>query len=198
MKEDILEQIVDDYLNLKGYFTMANVRFMPAKTADGHDPQQDSVPSDIDIVGINPKIEGPSRVVAVSCKSWQDGFWPKWEIEKIRSNGSHAGRERWRSYRELARDKWAVAFKDKIEAITGQREFEYWTVCLFVGASEIEHIPFWTQDPEFRNRLTPHLHIKTLHDLFRDIYVSLGTTPAGSEVGRLIQVMKAAKIRVEP
>ena len=29
MKEDILEQIVDDYLQFKGYFTTHNVRFKP-------------------------------------------------------------------------------------------------------------------------------------------------------------------------
>jgi hypothetical protein len=56
----------------------------------------------------------------------------------------------------------------------------------------------FANDAEFRNRLTPQISIKTLHDLFREIYVTLGTTPAGSEVGRLIQVMKAAKIRVDP
>jgi hypothetical protein len=29
MKEDVLEQIVDDYLQFKGYFTTHNVRFKP-------------------------------------------------------------------------------------------------------------------------------------------------------------------------
>lgn len=197
MKEDILEQVVDEYLNLKGYFTMANVRFMPAKKCEGFDPQQDSVPSDIDIVGINPRVEGPSKVIAVSCKSWQDGFWPQWEMNKIKNNGSYAGRERWRAFRELSRDKWAKAFRDKIETLTGEREFEYWTACLFVAPQQAAATHLWEQDEEFRRRLTPHIRIKTLHDFFREIYLALGTTPAGSEVGRLIQVMKAAKIKVE-
>ena len=30
MKEDVLEQIVEDYLQFKGYFTAHNVRFRPA------------------------------------------------------------------------------------------------------------------------------------------------------------------------
>ncbi len=30
MKEDVLEQIVDDYLQLNGYFTVHNVRFKPS------------------------------------------------------------------------------------------------------------------------------------------------------------------------
>ena len=29
MKEDVLEQIVDDYLQMQGYFTTHNVRFNP-------------------------------------------------------------------------------------------------------------------------------------------------------------------------
>jgi hypothetical protein len=29
MKEDILEQLVDDYLRFKGFFTMHNVKFQP-------------------------------------------------------------------------------------------------------------------------------------------------------------------------
>jgi len=29
MKEDVLEQVVDDYLKFKGYFTTHNVRFGP-------------------------------------------------------------------------------------------------------------------------------------------------------------------------
>jgi hypothetical protein len=31
VKKDVLEQIVDDYLQLKGYFTTHNVRFGPRK-----------------------------------------------------------------------------------------------------------------------------------------------------------------------
>lgn len=30
MKEDVLEQIVDDYLQFNGYFTTHNVRFRPS------------------------------------------------------------------------------------------------------------------------------------------------------------------------
>jgi hypothetical protein len=31
MKEDVLEQIVDDYLQMQGYFTTHNVRFNPPR-----------------------------------------------------------------------------------------------------------------------------------------------------------------------
>jgi hypothetical protein len=86
MKEDILEQIVDEYLNLKGYFTVANVRYKPLPTDPGYDKQQDSVASDIDIIGYHPSLSGAKKVVVVACKSWQDGFWAGWEWDYIRSS----------------------------------------------------------------------------------------------------------------
>ena len=76
MKEDILEQLVDDYLQAKGYFTRHNVKFKPSSIADGYDAKKDRVDSDIDVVGFNPLCEGPDRVWVVSCKSWQTGFNP--------------------------------------------------------------------------------------------------------------------------
>jgi len=197
MKEDILEQIADDYLNLQGYFTLANVRYAPAQTDPEFNPQQDCITSDIDLIGINPLITGPSRVVAVSCKSWQDGFWPRWELGYIAKQKSFAGRKRWRTFRELANDKWARAFRAKIKQLTGQEEFEYWTVCLFVAEQAPDAAAVWTENAAFRKRLTPHLRLVTLHEIFREIYTRMTTTPASSEIGRLIQVMKAAKVKIE-
>ena len=55
MKEDVLEQIVDDYLQLKGYFTTHNVRFSPRKGHPDYDSRQDSVSSDIDVATPEPE-----------------------------------------------------------------------------------------------------------------------------------------------
>jgi hypothetical protein len=74
MKEDVLEQIVDDYLQFEGYFTIHNVRFRPRPDDPEYRAADDSVPSDVDVVGYHPTKEGRSRVVVVSCKSWQGGF----------------------------------------------------------------------------------------------------------------------------
>src|SRR5580692_7882821 len=76
MKEDILEQLVDDYLQAKGYFTMHNIKFRPVSTAVGFVANDDRVNSDVDVVGFNPRLEEPNRVWVVSCKSWQAGFKP--------------------------------------------------------------------------------------------------------------------------
>ena len=51
MKEDVLEQIVDDYLQFKGYFTTHNVRFKPRRDHSGYVTREDSVHSDVDVVG---------------------------------------------------------------------------------------------------------------------------------------------------
>ncbi|MEZ5077932.1 MAG: hypothetical protein R2725_10855 [Solirubrobacterales bacterium] len=43
MKEDVLEQIVDDYPMSEGYLTSHDLRFKPNPQEDGFDPQRDSV-----------------------------------------------------------------------------------------------------------------------------------------------------------
>jgi hypothetical protein len=95
MKEDILEQIAADYLNLHGYFTQTNIKFRPSKKDADWEGRKDGVFSDIDVVGFNPLLSIPKRVVAISCKSWQDGFWAKWEIDNIADHTKRiSGRER--------------------------------------------------------------------------------------------------------
>ncbi|MGH9153695.1 MAG: hypothetical protein ACRD03_15140 [Acidimicrobiales bacterium] len=66
MKEDVLEQVVDDCLQLMGYFTIHNVRFKPALDHPEHVSNKDSVPSDVDVVGFNPALPPPRRVMVVS------------------------------------------------------------------------------------------------------------------------------------
>ena len=74
MKEDILEQLVDEYLMHKGYFTMHNVKFKPPTDDPEFDRAADSVASDIDVIAYHPCKRGKDRVVVVSYKSWQGGF----------------------------------------------------------------------------------------------------------------------------
>lgn len=191
MKEDILEQIAADYLNLSGYFIRTNIKYRPSETDPEWDGRQDGVPSDIDVIGFNPLMLPPRRVVAISCKSWQSGFWAQWEIDAIADRSRKvSGRERWKAYRELASPKWARAFRNKILELTGESEFEYWIVCTRFCDPENEKA--WTLNAEFRRNLTPHLRIVSLDTIFRDTVRQTGTTPANSELGRLIQLLKVA------
>ncbi|MGD0183614.1 MAG: hypothetical protein ABSC25_00005, partial [Roseiarcus sp.] len=49
MKEDILEQIVEDYIQSQGYFTRHNVKFLPRKDHPQFNAKDDSNDSDIDV-----------------------------------------------------------------------------------------------------------------------------------------------------
>ncbi len=191
MKEDILEQITADYLNLTGYFTSTNIKYRPSRTDTEWNGREDGVHSDIDVVGYNPTLSPPKRVVAVSCKSWQTGFWVEWELNAITDRSRMvSGRERWRSYRELASPKWARAFRSKIKELTGESRFEHWIVCTQFGDPENERT--WIKNPEFRKNLTPYLRIVPLDTIFQETKKQISTTPANSELGRLIQLLKVA------
>ena len=101
MKEDVLEQIVDDYLKFSGYFTVHNVGFKPAGDDPEYEAAKDRVPSDVDVVGFHPRKEGLDRVVVVSCKSWQVGFDADYRLALLREGKKIAGRYAWQSFREL-------------------------------------------------------------------------------------------------
>ena len=64
MKEDVLEQIVDDYLQMEGYFTIHNMKFKPSPSHADFNGRLDSVASDVDVVGYHPRRRGHERVVA--------------------------------------------------------------------------------------------------------------------------------------
>lgn len=188
MKEDILEQLTQGYLESLGYFTMLNVKFKPG----GEDPEfvqnQDSVHSDIDILAINPLCQDHRRVIAVSCKSWQTGFHPESEIRAIQSNKQVSGREAWRRFRELTKDKWARAFKERIQALTGHAEFVHMTAVTICKGNKKS----WTENDEFRGRLTPHIEIIELNDMLSSIVKDLNGTVASSDLGRMLQLLKAS------
>jgi hypothetical protein len=63
MKEDVLEQVVEDYLQLKGYFTVHNIPFKPDKAHAEYVSRTDSVASDIDVVGYCPRVSGARKVI---------------------------------------------------------------------------------------------------------------------------------------
>src|SRR5580693_8999787 len=106
-KEDILEQIVEEYLVHKGYFVQHNIKFLPRKDHPEFILNQDSNHSDIDVIGYHPMIEGDRKVVVVSCKSWQSGFNPAGEIRAIEGEKIRRGRQAWQSFRELTAPKWS-------------------------------------------------------------------------------------------
>ncbi|GLO62929.1 hypothetical protein MACH09_34370 [Vibrio sp. MACH09] len=188
MKEDILEQLVDDYLQHKGYFTRHNIKFKPRLDHPDYVKNLDSNHSDIDVLAINPLASGPEKVIAVSCKSWQKGFNPQQKITQIEENKTVSGRAAWKGFRELTEPKWSEAFKKAVYDITGSKQFTYVTaVTLLKGDRTV-----WEQYPKFLNSIGGPIKVLTFSDILDKLYPSLGTTMASSEIGRLLQLVKAS------
>ena len=97
-KEDILEQIVEEYLAHKGYFVRHNIKFPPLKNHPEFKSKDDSNHSDIDVLGFHPSLTGPNKVMAVSCKSWQGGFRPNYWLTAIKENKTVNGRPAWKTF----------------------------------------------------------------------------------------------------
>ena len=191
-KEDILEQLVEEFLLHKGYFVRHNVKFLPRKDHPDFISNQDSNHSDIDVIGYHPMLNGAERVWAVSCKSWQGGFEPAAELRNIREKRVVRGRDAWKGFRELVVPKWSEAFVEAVEAATGQKEFIYvLAVTKVVGEKSV-----WEANEDFARALHGNpIRVVELKDLLRAIYPALNTTLAGTEVGRMLQLFKATGIK---
>lgn len=188
MKEDILEQLVDDYLLSNGYFTRHNVKFKPRADHPDFVTKDDSNHSDIDVLGYHPLLTGTDRVVAVSCKSWQGGFNVEAGLRDIASNRKRAGRLAWKFFRELVRPKWSEAFHAAIERETGSSEFTY----VIAVTRLIGKAASWETDPSFLQAMKQNpIRIWTLGDMLEELYPKLGTTVASSQLGRTLQLIKA-------
>lgn len=189
MKEDILEQLVDDYLLAKGYFTRHNVKFKPRTDHPEFISRDDSNHSDIDVLGYHPLLSGADKVIAVSCKSWQGGFDVAAGLRDIDSNRRVSGREAWKRFRELVRPKWSEAFLAAIEEETGLTEFTYVTAVTALKGDR----SLWENDPRFREAMRNNpVRIWTLTDMLTDLFPTLGTTVASSQLGRTLQLIKAS------
>jgi hypothetical protein len=191
VKEDVLEQVVDDYLNFRGYLTTHNVRFRPATSAPGYQAQQDSVHSDVDVVGYHPLKQGTDRVIVVSCKAWQGGFRADAKLAELRGEKKNPKRATWRLFRELWNPKWSTAFVDAIEALTGTRRFSYRiAVTRLVGNGDA-----WKDEPQIQKNLPGcTFGFLTLEEMWGTMLTELTTTPAPSEIGRLAQLLIAAEL----
>ncbi|WP_273183960.1 hypothetical protein [Hyphomonas adhaerens] len=192
-KEDILEQIVEEYLIHQGYFVQHNLKFLPRNDHPDYEKKKDSNHSDIDVVGFHPTKNGAEKVIVVSCKSWQAGFKPSQELKAIEGNRIKRGREAWQAFRELTKPKWSEAFCDAIYEATGQREFTYiLAVTKVVGDPVV-----WESHAPFKEAINGNpIRILTFLDMVLDIQQKLTTTLAATEVGRMLQLFQAAGITI--
>lgn len=190
MIDDILEQIAEDYFRNRGYFTQHNVKYKPSEKGAKY-----AVYSDVDVVGIHPRKSGKKRVVVVSCKSWQGGLNIEKDLEILgkKPNKIIAGREHWKRFREVADKIWADALKKKVYKLTGQKEFEFYLVVTKYKGNKQE----WENFPQFKKNLSGcEIKLIDMKTMVLDTYKSLSTTPGHSELGRLLQLIKADKGKI--
>ena len=189
MKEDVLEQIVDDYLKFNGYFTTHNVGFRPRADHPEYVSAQDSVFSDVDVVGLHPRRRGVTRVFVVSCKAWQAGFDASAKLAELRGEKKNPKRATWRHFRELWVPKWSEAFRTKIAELTGATNFTYRVAVTRLRGDATA----WKKDPTISANLSGcDVGFLPLEDMWAVMLRELTTTPAASEIGRLAQLLKAA------
>ncbi len=139
MKEDILEQIAEDFYSKKvGYFTKHNIKFRPSKEEPIYIAKYDSVHSDIDLIIIDTNKR--NKIITVSCKSWQGGF----NILKFKNTLENAlndqpikttgKRDDWCAFRELCIHSWTNSFlkilRNELNVVdTKEIELEYVILC---------------------------------------------------------------------
>ncbi len=190
MKEDILEQLVDDYLQSEGYFTRHNIKFKPRSDHYDFDIKKDSNHSDIDIIGLHPNKIGTDRVWVVSCKSWQSGFRVKAKLAELAENKIISGREAWQSFRELMKPKWSEAFIKSVENATGTKEFTYVLAVTAIIGDRRQ----WERHPPFIEAMGGNpIRMIELSEMLDHLQEVSTTTVASSDIGRVLQLMKATQ-----
>jgi hypothetical protein len=149
------------------------------------------VRSDVDVVGVHPLLDGRERVIVVSCKAWQAGFDATAKLEQLKKNKKVSGRDAWRFFRELWIAKWSEACVDRVEELTGQRTFDYRVAVTSLRGD----VASFTSDPTISSNLPGcSIGFLTLEEMWTALQDQLTTTPAPSEIGRLAQLLRAAKL----
>ncbi len=211
MKEDILEQAVDDWFLCKdSMFTKHNIHFKPDINDPDYVGNQDSVNSDIDVLAVNLKMQGVDRVYAASCKSWQEGFNAKKTQYDLLNNPNKkwGGREIWRSFRELIVLKWGKAFSKKIYDETLSKDYTYYLFVTKLAGMKGENLEQSRIDFEncqgFLNNLrydessSVQIKIKTFKEMIDEHFLQKnGTTMEATEIGRLLQIFRASDIKLK-
>jgi len=206
MTEDILEQLVDNYYKRQGsVFSKHNVKYRPKldhTNITTKNKNKYSVHSDIDVLCLSTL---KKHAYAVSCKSWQTGFDCKLYFENLEDSNFQnkivSGREIWKRFREITKPIWAEAFREKVITETQTKSFTY--VVAVTKLKNEDYRKRFEESQTFIKILKGNSNIKidieilTLSEIFESIWSEKQTTAVeNSEIGRLIQLMKAAGIKI--
>jgi hypothetical protein len=219
MKEDILEQMVDDWLlTQSATFTKHNLKYKPLNTDEGFNSNSDAVNSDIDVLAVNLNKTGAERVRVISCKSYQYGFNPEHWFHLLSLEGAVgkdkivSGRPAWKHHRELCIPKWGKALARKVKEETMSSDF---TWILVVTKLQGENAIHWKNKFESNSSFIENLkldatssikiEIITVSELVKEYLerttnagIRISTTVESTQFGRLLQVLTAAEIELRP
>ncbi|MDD5928356.1 MAG: hypothetical protein PUC37_01005 [Spirochaetales bacterium] len=203
MKEDILEQVVEDwYVSQPGWFVKHNIKYKPDDQRTDYVSSLDSVHSDIDILTYSSIKHTPDNVHVISCKSWQGGLSLKYLYDIIEEGCNHKD---WKYFRELVSDKWIEAFIKKIEEETGQRNFTYKIAVTKLNKSKIDYRPKIINNTKLIQRFKKYnsdikIDFIELKDIVSETVkrLKLKDTPSVemTDVGRLLQLINAAEMNI--
>lgn len=91
--------------------------------------------------------------------------------------------------RELWNPKWADGFIRAIEERRGSSKFTYYLAVIRV----VGDVNAWETEPRIRENLRENpLKFLPLETMWAEVLSTVTRTPAGSEIGRLAQLLKAA------
>lgn len=211
MKEDILEQAVDDwFLSMPATFTKHNVKYRPEKGVDGYNSKQDSVNSDIDVLAVHTNKKDAESVSVASCKSWQEGFNPKKTLDALLNTPEKVwgARPVWKGFRELSKKKWGKALADKVFSETNSKDFTYYLAVtkLVVNRNEdlaeaihkFENCEYFLDNLKYNQSSKVRIKLLTFKEIFYNYIENRNTTTLeATELGRLLQILRAADIKLE-
>lgn len=205
MKEDILEQLIDGYfLRQPSTFTKHNVKYRPnLDSIKKEDKNKYSVHSDIDILSINLQTK---KTNVVTCKSWQGGFNVEKHLEWLSDPKKHStkvsGREVWKSFRELTDPVWAKAFRNKIFEETKQKQFNY--IIAVTKLNNSNAMNDFCNNKLFLDSLSGEENFKVKIEFLslETIITTIQNDPSNTavestEIGRFLQLLKAADLKFE-
>lgn len=195
MIEDVLEQVVDDWLRRYGYFTRTNVRFGPRKGDDGYDSRSHNQQSDMDVVAVKPTAaDGPDRVWAISCKAMQDGFSPNRWLVAAEADKVYNGKNARKHLRELWDPVWATSLRARIAELTGQTTFTYVLAVTRLGRGGLADTKAWHDHPIVGANLGSNpSRVLTFAEMWAGLEEDVTERIEPSSVGRLAQLLKAAQ-----
>ena len=193
--EDVLEQVVDDWLRRLGYFTRTNVRFGPTKGDDDFISRDHNQASDLDVLAVNPTVQGPKRVYAISCKAMQAGFSPNLWLAAAEADRVYNGKNARKHLRELWDPVWAASLRRRVAELTGTTEYTYVLAVTRLGRGGRATVAPWQEHPVVSGNLGGNpAEVWTFGRMWKDLQQDVTERIEPSHVGRLAQLLKAASL----